>query len=675
MFSNEMLEKFHILQRYDGQFIEIIENALGISRRKLISDITNINYFLSSANLEKIEMKENKLIIPNVNLDLLIRNTEFLEDKYVFQEERPFIIIIYLFLKNNFISVYHFQDLFKMSKNSVLQDIKNTNNLISNMKVEVQYSRKDGYEIIGDELAIRSALEYAISNILKFKTNEWIFEYIVKQFDFILPINEVKNVFLNTEYSFVDERLKDVVYLTSILSLVKRNKSVFYKEKDEEEIRNTKGFEIVEKLSSSFSNLLGEEVFLATRILSTIQGEKKSASLEIINVMEQIISKVKGYTGVDFPNNTPFRDNLLNHLVPAIYRLKYGIRLINPVKEQIKEEYSNLFYLTKKSLYPLEKYVDCEVNDDETAYFTMHFGGYLSLSDTKNKDRYKAVIVCPNGISSSLIISEQIRTLMPEVLVVGVYSSNEYKKMPIDYDMVFSTTHIDEEKPNYLVKTIMNQIEKTYLKRKVYDDFNIQNQETQTIDDLLQIIIKNAEVKNTEILKLELTKYFLNKREDRIMEVQKDLEELLKDQMISIFEEAMDWKEAIKLSARKLLEKDYIEESYINDMIESVENSGPYIVLAPKVAVPHARPNGNVKKLGISLTKFKNAVNFRNEEENEDNEVYLIFTLAAVDSTSHLNALQQLATILDDEEVIEKLIKADEEEMLKIIDEKIKEEE
>ncbi len=150
---------------------------------------------------------------------------------------------------------------------------------------------------------------------------------------------------------------------------------------------------------------------------------------------------------------------------------------------------------------------------------------------------------------------------------------------------------------------------------------------------------------------------------------------LIDKSLVKIEEQANDWKDAIRIASRSLLDGGYINESYVNDMIKSVEDLGPYIVLAPNVAVPHARPNGNVKKMGISLTKFKKAVNFRNEEEDEDNWASIFFVLAAVDSSSHIGVLQQLSVILDSEEVTDELIEANtEEEMLDIVNRRLEEE-
>lgn len=88
-------------------------------------------------------------------------------------------------------------------------------------------------------------------------------------------------------------------------------------------------------------------------------------------------------------------------------------------------------------------------------------------------------------------------------------------------------------------------------------------------------------------------------------------------------------------------------------------NWAAYIVVAPKVAVPHAAPEQGVHHLGMSLLQLKHPVSFDLAHEGDnDKDVQLIFVLAAVDSTAHLKALQELAMILEDDEQIAALIAA-----------------
>jgi mannitol operon transcriptional antiterminator len=125
------------------------------------------------------------------------------------------------------------------------------------------------------------------------------------------------------------------------------------------------------------------------------------------------------------------------------------------------------------------------------------------------------------------------------------------------------------------------------------------------------------------------------------------LKDLLTKHHIQFVEEVGDWKEAIVLAAKPLLDGGYITNEYIQAMIDNVMTLGPYIVIAPGVALPHARPDQGVKKIGMSFLKIKNGCLF---SEKEEHRVYVLIVLAAIDNETHLKALSQLTKLLSDKE-------------------------
>lgn len=66
--------------------------------------------------------------------------------------------------------------------------------------------------------------------------------------------------------------------------------------------------------------------------------------------------------------------------------------------------------------------------------------------------------------------------------------------------------------------------------------------------------------------------------------------------------------------------------------------------IAPEIAIAHARPNNDVHQVGLSLLKLNQHVAFC----DEDHYASLIFVLSAIDNHSHLSVLQNLATVLGD---------------------------
>ncbi|MFZ7132551.1 MAG: PTS sugar transporter subunit IIA [Eubacteriales bacterium] len=125
---------------------------------------------------------------------------------------------------------------------------------------------------------------------------------------------------------------------------------------------------------------------------------------------------------------------------------------------------------------------------------------------------------------------------------------------------------------------------------------------------------------------------------------------------ITIKAKVADWKEAIAVSGSTLVDNGAIEEKYIDAMIKVVEELGPYIVIAPGIAIAHARPEDGVKKSGFAITTLKNPVNFGNEANDP---VSLVITISAIDYEGHLEALAELMSIIENNENYKEIVKSD----------------
>ena len=83
-------------------------------------------------------------------------------------------------------------------------------------------------------------------------------------------------------------------------------------------------------------------------------------------------------------------------------------------------------------------------------------------------------------------------------------------------------------------------------------------------------------------------------------------------------------------------------------MLRTVRELGPYMVIAPQVAVPHARAEDGVRELGLSVLKLRRSIPFPDEEH----PVRLIIVLAATGDERHLRALSQRTRRLSRKETL-----------------------
>lgn len=681
MFTNELIKKYQFFLNYTNSSIGELENLSNSSRRTILSDILRINEALSHLLLPNIRIENDLIRVPAISSGELLGHVDISSRSYIFQHERLDMIILYLLLYPEYISNYHLQDLLRMSKNSVVADLKDIRELLKNQSISLQYTRSEGYYLEGTGSQLRQLLERTIEKLMRLESGRFILDYVLKECRIATKdaaiFSQIRMLSEKYQLTFIFENVKIVSLVMAVLNETEMEGDYQVKQEYYRNIKATALLKLVEELEEEYPRLAKERDYILSRLAGCLQGNLDlNPDPTVVQIMDEIIKQVKANTGLEFPMGIPFRKNLFAHLYPSYYRLLFNISLHNPLTHQIKREYSSLFELIRRSLKPLEEMTGKALSSDEIAYFTIHFGGYLQ-SQVKHRETkdLRAMIVCPNGVSTSLILQSELEKIFPRMEFQSISRShfNTVDNMERDdVQVIFSTTHIESQDKVFLVKPLMTSIEKILLKRRVYEYLHLEKEDVVSIDELMGIVAKYTTIKNEEGLKNELIHYLFAQNNQQLLGGD-SLTDLLKEELIQQVDSVSTWQDAVGLAAQPLLAHGYIEESYIQAMIASINETGPYIVLAPKVAVPHASPDAGVHQLGISLLQVKEPVDF-SEDDDDDKKVQLIFVLAAVDSTAHLRALQELALILDDEEAIDSLIAAsDPREILAIIDKIIEE--
>jgi len=130
------------------------------------------------------------------------------------------------------------------------------------------------------------------------------------------------------------------------------------------------------------------------------------------------------------------------------------------------------------------------------------------------------------------------------------------------------------------------------------------------------------------------------------------LENIIDEDFIQLNVSASNWEEAIKKAADPLVLKKVISIEYVNKIIEIAKETGPYIVIAENVALPHAPTEYGANKTAMGITVLTEPIEFGNKINDP---VKYLFTFVAEDNESHLEALAELVTLLEDKVFFELL--------------------
>jgi PTS system ascorbate-specific IIA component len=133
------------------------------------------------------------------------------------------------------------------------------------------------------------------------------------------------------------------------------------------------------------------------------------------------------------------------------------------------------------------------------------------------------------------------------------------------------------------------------------------------------------------------------------------LKELIEKKRYSFYEGFNSWEEAVKAACAPLVADGAVLPEYVDSIISCVKEFGPYIVIAPNICIPHAQEGKGVNETAICFMKSNNPVHF---SEDPEQDARLFFVLASTDNDKHMENLMALVELISDENVVEKMLKA-----------------
>jgi len=118
---------------------------------------------------------------------------------------------------------------------------------------------------------------------------------------------------------------------------------------------------------------------------------------------------------------------------------------------------------------------------------------------------------------------------------------------------------------------------------------------------------------------------------------------------------ADDWRAAVRLAGAALVRSGAALPAYEDEMIRMIEEHGPYVVIAPGLALAHARPGPTVLADGLAIVTLASPVAFGHPHNDP---VSVVLGLAVARSDQHLAAVAALANVFNDSDAIASLAAA-----------------
>lgn len=130
------------------------------------------------------------------------------------------------------------------------------------------------------------------------------------------------------------------------------------------------------------------------------------------------------------------------------------------------------------------------------------------------------------------------------------------------------------------------------------------------------------------------------------------LVDALPEDAIMLHAHANDWKHAVTIAGDALVASGSTSHAYTDAMIDAITELGPYIVIAPGLALAHARPSEAVLRTGLSWISLTEPIEFGH---TTNDPVSLVIGLAAPDEDGHISIMSSLAAVLADTDAMARL--------------------
>ncbi|EHQ6863460.1 TPA: BglG family transcription antiterminator [Listeria monocytogenes] len=651
---------------------EKLQEELGISKRTLQYDVEKINKELDNIGLDGIQSVRGQgyylLEEEKPTMKEILENREA-SHKVFSASERRIRILFFLLVTDARVIIDTINECNEVSRNTSLQDIKQLKLALKQFNLELVYDRKNGNMVLGDERSIRQFFIHYCMNNEEIATADQLLDLMkinpmIKNQELFPKLDTIFEILAVTEKKigirYTDEVLERIgIMIFFFKERMKRN--CYLNEQEEHEVES---FDIAQEIyqqlqqSENFNMNHAEITYLGKLLLGASRLDDDAAAEGKLDlIVEKIIAEFERLACVNFEDHRNLKKDLLLHLQPAYYRLKFQIEWINPLRTDIKQSYSDVYEITKKSLEPLEDLLGETIPEDEIAYVTILFGGYLSRKNNTLVERKKLLIVCSKGVGTSRMIERQLSQLLGErVEILEPISIREFEKGLYAPDFIVSTLPIMEPKaPVFIVSPILTEAQKQQLMKAIAPHILQKDSDARMLSSVLDVVDQYAKVEDREKLAAKLKSVLFQVQSDSQLEKSPTLEELLPKERITFKESVADWREAILVASKSLQQEGYISRNYQHAMIENIEKLGPYIVIAPGIALPHASVDDGAYRVGMSLLRLNQPVSFSSKAKDQ---VKLIIVLASIDSYTHINALSQLTNLIMKHHLLEQIEQA-----------------
>ena len=199
-------------------------------------------------------------------------------------------------------------------------------------------------------------------------------------------------------------------------------------------------------------------------------GEIENREIQqLVNMMIEVFDSEKAFL---LKQDDEFIQGLLAHLQPTLIRIVRGMQIRNPVLEDIKTNYPDIFSRCQNVAKVLEQATGKKVPEEETGFLTVHFGAAMVRLEGRNEQLRKVHVgvVCSSGIGISRLMAAKLENVFRERIQITTYGKNDvtsYVDGKTDF-FISSISMEHTESPAIFVNPLLSESDMEEIRRMIY---------------------------------------------------------------------------------------------------------------------------------------------------------------------------------------------------------------
>lgn len=374
------------------------------------------------------------------------------------KEERRKRLILEILKEKGLKKLFYYSSQFGASEATASTDLEAIGEWLSGFGLDIKRKPGSGVYVEGTEENYRRAIrEFIYSNLdtrllrESYESTDEIpgeYGYAIKSgMDGILDENIMKKV-MECINNIDDGRIVSltensymglVIHISIAINRIMKDEVIEESSKIENDIVKDLDYSLAQKIAGSLEEYFAITIpeIEITYIWLHIKGSKHekvqygttqlAAGGQIRQLVNEMIDAFDKENAYLIKQDDEFLQGLLAHLQPTIIRLVHGMQIHNPMLEDIKKSYVELYQKCENVAMVLGKSLGKEVPPEETGFLTVHFGAAMVRLEGR-KEKLRKVhtgVVCSSGIGISRLMSSKLKKVFQNKMVVSAYGKND----------------------------------------------------------------------------------------------------------------------------------------------------------------------------------------------------------------------------------------------------------